>query len=239
MSTYHGRRNQRGGTTTHSKADVLSEREFELLLEGARSLDEPNRTQAIAAVLVTGRLGLRSGELGHLDESWIDWQRSQIAIPNYDPCTKSRQGDPCGDCRQKARQVVEHADAPLTVEEALGDAWTPKTQAAARDVPFGFSVRIELALEDLIDEHGGWPLSVQAIPRRVTAAAEAAPDEVAADDVRPHGLRATAASYHAARGLETLPMQAMFGWAQLSTAEKYVASSSANTRRALNAIHSQ
>jgi integrase len=237
MLTYHGRRNQRGGTTTHSKADALSEREFELLLDGARSLGDDS-VQAVAAVLACGRLGLRSGELGHLDASWIDWQRSQIEIPSYDPCTKSAEGDPCGDCRQKARQAVGYAD-DLALEDALAACWTPKTEAAARAVPFGFATRVEIALERLVDEYGGWPLSVQTIYRRVTDAAEAAEDEVAADDVRPHGLRATAASYHAARGLETLPLQAMFGWAQLSTAEKYVASSSANTRRALNAIHSQ
>jgi integrase len=229
-------RPRRASTTTHSKQDALSEREFELLLDGARSLGG-KAVEAVAAVLACGRLGLRCGELGHLDAEWVDWTRSEIAIPEYDPCTKSDQDDACGDCRHKARQIVDYHDGALSMDDVLDTAWMPKTDAAARTVPFGFSTRTEIALERLLSEYGKWPLSVQGVYRRVTAAAEAA-DELDGDDVRPHGLRATAASYHAGRGLETLPLQAMFGWAQLSTAEKYVASSSENTRRALNAVHS-
>jgi integrase len=223
---------------THSKADALTEREFESLLQGARKLDSPTDTEAVAAVLLTGRLGLRSGELGHLTGEWVDWQRSVIDIPRHDPCTKSDQGDPCGDCRQKAKQVVDYHDKDISLDAVLADAWMPKTEAAARSVPFGFSVRTEMALEDLIAHGDGWPLSVQGVYRRVKAAAAEAPD-VDTDKVRPHGLRATAASYHAAQGLETLALQSLFGWSQLSTAEKYITSSDEQTRRAVEAVHSR
>ena len=238
MVPYTGRR-QSASTTTHSKADALSEREFELLLQGARSLpDDGDRIQAVTAVLVTGRLGLRTGEFAHLQESWIDWQRSMIQIPRHERCEKSRQGDVCGYCRQRAKQKVEYADEDIALADALRGCWSPKTAAAVRDVPFEFSVRCELALENLVNRFGEWPLSCQGVYRRVKMAAEQI-DGVSTEKVRPHGLRATAASYHAARGLETLPLQAMMGWSQLSTAEKYVATSSENTRRALNSAHSR
>lgn len=232
---YHKR--GRSTAVRHSKADALTEREFETLLQGARALEGDESIEAVAAVLVTGRLGLRAGELGHLTGEWVDWQRSVIDIPCHDPCTKSRKNDPCGDCRQKARQAADYA-ADVSVSDALGDAWTPKTTAAARAVPFGWSIRAEMALEQLIDHAGGWPLSVQAVYRRVKVAAENT-TEVSTDKVRPHGLRATAASYHVAQGLETLALQSMFGWAQLSTAEKYVVSSDGNTRRAVESVHTR
>lgn len=239
MTTNTRGHHKRGRSTAvrHSKADALTEREFEALLQGARTLEGDESTEAVAAVLVTGRLGLRAGELGHLSGGWVDWQRSVVDIPRHDSCTKSREDDPCGDCRQKARQMADHAP-DVSVSDALGDAWTPKTAAAARAVPFGWSVRAEMALEQLMDHADGWPLSVQAVYRRVKTAADEAP-EVDTDKVRPHGLRATAASYQAAQGLETLALQSMFGWAQMSTAEKYVVSSDEQTRRSVNAVHTR
>lgn len=237
MNNYPRRRQNSAGTR-HSKADALTEREFEAVVEGARQLGGDTATEATAAVFLTGRCGLRAGELGHLTSEWIDWQRSVVDIPHHDPCEKSRHDDPCGDCRQKARQVVEYADRDISIDDVLAEAWTPKTDAAARAVPFGFSVRTEMALERLVDHADGWPLSVQAVYRRVKAAAERA-DGVATEKVRPHGLRATAASYHAAQGLETLALQSMLGWARMSTAEKYITSSDEQTRRAVESVHSR
>jgi site-specific recombinase XerD len=80
--------------------------------------------------------------------------------------------------------------------------------------------------------------SAQAVNRRLEDAAEAA-DNLIPDDIYPHCLRATAASYHAARGLDVIPLQSLMGWAQVSTAHNYVKSSGENTQRALRFTHSQ
>jgi site-specific recombinase XerD len=65
------------------------------------------------------------------------------------------------------------------------------------------------------------------------------PDELTTNATNPHGLRATAATYHAGRGLGVLPLQSLMGWADLQTAQRYIKQSPENTQRALHQIHSQ
>ncbi len=93
-------------------------------------------------------------------------------------------------------------------------------------------------MERFFDRYDGYPCSAQSITRRVKKAAELAP-ELDKEDIYVHCLRATAATYHAARGLDVLPLQSLMGWAQVSTAHNYVQSSGENTARALHYVHSQ
>lgn len=221
----------------HSKEDALSDREFELLLEGAERCKDYWAEQARLAILVCGRLGLRVGELVHLREDWIDWRRDLISIPRHEPCDKGKDGGICGDCEQAARQMVD-VDPSRDIEDMRDRFWGPKTDMAVREVPFDFSARATLALERFFDQYDRWPVSIGSTSRRVKRAAEKA-DELDPADVYPHCLRSTAASHHAGRGLDTLPLQSLMGWAQSSTAECYVAHSTENTRRHLNMVHSR
>ena len=50
-------------------------------------------------------------------------------------------------------------------------------------------------------------------------------------------VRATAATFHAGRGLEMHALMQHFGWAQASTAEVYLARNSQSTARQLDAVH--
>lgn len=238
MSAYADCPHKRGPTNEirHSKDDALDEREFELLLEGAAKMDDYYGDQASFVVLVLGRLGLRRGELCHLRESWIDWRQEMIQIPYHEPCHGERQGDgPCGYCRQLAEQRAEYND-DVTMDQALAERWQAKTPAASRDVYFGFDSRVKLYVERFFDRFDGWEWSSTAINRRVKKAAEHAKD-MDRDDVRPHSLRATAATYHAGRGLEMHALMQHFGWAQASTAEVYLARNSHSTARQLDAVH--
>jgi integrase len=233
----------RSGTdVSHSKEDALDDREFELLLEGARKLGESDYyygPDPLFTIQVLGRLGLRRGELAHLSEEWIDWRNEMIVIPDHHDCGKGTDGDVCGYCRQLARQRVEYADGGLSMEEAVSWMWVPKTAAAAREIYFGFDARLKLAIERYFsgDAYSRYEPSGTAINRRVKKAAERAP-ELNPEDVRPHSLRATAATYHAGRGLELLPLMQMFGWSQPQTAEIYIGRSGTNTARQLDSIHS-
>lgn len=231
-----------GSTVQHSKENALSEREFELLLEGAAELSKSSyyyKPDPQLTILLLGRLGLRRGELSHLSEDWIDWREDMISIPHSDPCTKGEDGGICGSCISLAEQRVEYNDE-LTLEEALEYMWVPKTEAAAREIYFGFSTRLEMFLERYFssDEYSRYEPSSTAVTRRVKKAADLAP-ELDATEVHPHGLRATAATYHAARGLRTMQLMQMFGWVQPSTAERYISRNGASTARQLNAIHSR
>jgi integrase len=231
-----------GSDVTHSKEDALDDREFELLLEGARELarsDYYYDADPVFVIQVLGRLGLRRGELAHLSEDWIDWRNEMIVIPDHHQCAKGSDGDVCGYCNQIARQRVEYADDDLTMDEALRWMWVPKTVAAAREIYFGFDARVVLAIQRYFDNpaYERFEASGTAINRRVKKAAEHAPG-LEPEDVRPHSLRATAATYHAGRGLELLPLMQFMGWAQPQTAEIYIGRSGTNTARQLDAIHS-
>lgn len=226
-----------GSTTRHSKDDALADREFELFLEGCERLGGADALQARFVALVGGRLGLRVGELTHIKESWVDWRNRVIEIPHYDRCHKGRDGGLCGYCEQAAVQMVEYND-DVTLDAARAEMWRPKTSAAARKVPFDFDARVELIVERFFDRYGEWPLSRTAVTRRVNKAADAA-DELSPEHVYPHALRATAATHHAGRGLDVLPLQSLMGWAQAATAQVYVKRSVENTRRALHMVHSR
>jgi len=218
----------------HSKEDALSEREFELLLEGAAEMRDYYGIQAQFATLVLGRLGLRRGELAHMDESWMNYRDKMISIPLQDDCHGEREGDgPCGYCRRLAKQQAERSE-DATFEDRLDVQWQPKTEAAARDVYYGFSARVELFMERFFDRFDEWVWSAQAVNRRIDKAIETADLDAR---VTPHTLRATAATFHASRGLEMHALMQHFGWCQPSTAKVYLARNGQNTARQLDAIH--
>ena len=125
----------------------------------------------------------------------------------------------------------------VTLEEAKESIWSGKTENAARVVPFGFDPRTEIVLERLFDDHDQFPRSRSIVNRRVTAAADQA-RELDSGSVYPHALRATAASYHVARGVDLLPLQSLFGWSDLSVAQFYLKNSPEHTARALASAHS-
>jgi len=300
----------------HSKERVLSEREFEQLVKSVEQIDEKwYRKVTRFIVISSGRLGLRAGEISHMDASWVDFKDGIIRIPKEQNCTKSEDGGVCGYCKSLAKSVVKHSvptieesklsllqqgqlvdlgmtykellaayeafdnnkipkesledrvhdalsldnnskrdswDAynklcdraeqhqdrhNLTLDEAIEQYWIPKTDASAREIPFDFSPRAEMAIEEFFEQPNvdRYPNSRTTVNRRVDDALKAAGFNK--DYSSPHGLRATAATFHAGRGLEAIPLQSMFGWVQLSTAMKYINSSGANTQRALNSIH--
>lgn len=126
----------------------------------------------------------------------------------------------------------------VTYETAAGEMWKPKTSNAARRVPFDHDARAEIVVEEFFDRFDQWPESQSTINRRVDEVLRAVP-EFTVETTTPHGLRATAATHIASRGLEALPMQAMFGWSSISTARNYVANSPENTQRQLHQIYSR
>lgn len=238
MSTYANTALKTGPTNTvrHSKDDALDGREFELLLEGASRMKDYYGQQAEFCILALGRLGLRRGELAHMRSSWVDRRNEMITIPYHQNCHGERQGNGiCGYCRQLAEQRFEYND-DLSMDDAVADQWHAKTPAAARDIYYGFGARVCLHIERFLDRYDGWPLSAGAITRRVKRAAERA-DDLKPADVRPHSLRATAATHHASKGLEMHALMQHFGWAQASTAEVYLSRNGKNTARQLDSIH--
>lgn len=222
----------------HTKEDALGDRDYQLLLEGADAIEDDDRAfQARFIILVAGRLGLRAGEICHMSEDWLNRSKNMIEIPRFDPCSKGRDGSICGYCETKVKQYLEYNEE-LTRQEAVDSCWSPKTEAAARRVPYDFDPRANLVVERFFDRYDQFPHSRSSINRRVSRAAQHA-DGLNPDDVYPHALRGTAATFHASRGLNAIALQSLFGWAQLSTAQAYIRKSGEATRRELQQIHSR
>lgn len=106
-------------TVTPTREKAIDEYDFEKLVDASYSLDHAQDIEARFILFVAGRLGLRRGELTHFDESWIDWRKRRIDIPEQQTCEKGRNGGPCGHCRQMARQQTEHALASAAEASAL------------------------------------------------------------------------------------------------------------------------
>jgi len=149
-----------------------------------------------------------------------------INVPYYEPCS-------CGYCVQQAKQEAEHND-DLTLEEAMEGRWHAKTRQAARAVPFNFSNRVQNVVEDFFKEFEEYPNSRLSVNRRIRQAKRHTDIE---RHIYPHALRATAATYHAYKGLPALALQNLMGWSNLETAQKYLRKSAGATKKALNEIH--
>lgn len=299
---------------SHSKENALSEKSFERMMMSIEQIEDKwyrNCTRFV--VTLAGRLGMRAGEIAHITKDWVDFKNGMIIIPQFQNCTKSRDGCSCGYCKSLAKSVVEHGtptieEAKLSLlsegllvetgyayqqlkshyksycsgyigkselkdkindvysimdkqgidasqkrnklqsraekyvekhdvnfDEALDKYWMPKTEASARKIPFDFSTKNEIIIEDFFNMVDRYPNSRTTINTRVNDALEVTGFDK--DKTNPHGLRATAASFHAGRGLSTLSLQSMFGWKQIETAMKYISKSGINTQRELNSIH--
>ncbi|WP_375140829.1 tyrosine-type recombinase/integrase [Salinarchaeum laminariae] len=118
--------------------------------------------------------------------------------------------------------------------DALASRWHPKTVTSARSIPFDLSLRIELCLERFTKRYEEFPRSRSTVNRRVTEAAEQAD---LSGRIYPHCLRATSASHHAYKGVAPVPLQALMGWSDLATAQKYIRISGTATADALRQVH--
>jgi len=219
--------------TRHAHEDALTEQEFEQLLDGAKQLRPPLNLETMFVILLTGRLGLRIGELAHIKRSWVNFETGLVSIPSVEPCTKGRDGGLCGYCRRQTRRIAER-EASVDLEALRTEYWQPKTAAAERAVPFEFSARVANIIAAFFEAFVEWPYSVHTARRRVSIAAAVAS---LAQRIYPHCLRATAASAHAYRGLTVPALQAMMGWAQIDTAEKYIRLSGGRTKAALDEVY--
>lgn len=139
--------------TEHSRDHALTDRQFEQLIEGARSLPEPRRFEALLVIHLAGRLGMRGGEIAHLSADWVDTDRRMLEIPEHDPCSKGKDGGVCGYCRDRARDHVESMNIDLDeakdlVREDLGDVDLPeeKIEELAREKQREENITLDEAL---------------------------------------------------------------------------------------------
>jgi hypothetical protein len=184
---------------------------------GALALDdEDDQLVASYAVLMTGRLGLRPGELLHAHEGWIDWEAGTLVVPAHDACA-------CKLCWERARVAQRDGDPrPLaTIVETDQWAGTP------RAIPFGWSPRLTGALATAVDAWDYLDRSAAAIRSLLVASAKqtATLDDSPTVDPAPVSLgamRASAAVFGARAGLDATRVADMLG-ISLETARSFTA----------------
>jgi integrase len=117
-----------GSESCHARDDALSPREFEQLITASHQIDDDGiELECRALLYLTGRLGLRKGEVAHLSEDWIEWNDRMLTIPEHDRCTKgTNDGEVCGYCRRRAKDRVEannitQSEAADAIKHVLDD----------------------------------------------------------------------------------------------------------------------
>jgi len=224
---------QEQGRVRHSADDAVDQRDFQLLLETTYELKDPYDIEARLLLFCCGRLGMRVGELIHMDASWIDWRKHMITVPRFDKCTDGRDGGICGYCKQLAEQEAKHNEQ-TEIRQAMANRWQSKTEAANRNIPFEHHARVQITIDRFFDRFDGYHLSKSAVNRRLQRVKDNCSEFD--DKIYPHCLRATAATYLASRRIKAINLQAMMGWSDLSTAQRYVRQSGERTKRALRNI---
>lgn len=115
-----------------SSDEALRQTTFVRLYRGALRIYNPRDSnsfkrmlEACFIILLAGRLGLRTGEIQHVREAWIDWRRGEIVIPRHDPCgckncwiaAVRKATDDEDTLRQEIRNVFEDSIPDATPEE--------------------------------------------------------------------------------------------------------------------------
>jgi integrase len=258
----HGKDWASDDAVRHTKEDAITERQFEQMVQATYRMDDDYFARECRLVLFAcGRLGMRPGEVAHMKADWVNWEDERIEIPKHEPCTDGRTRDICGHCRGAAEQMADIRTANTLddhyqslgrhdvlepgghVYELFVDAepfyaqmWSPKTVNAARKIPYAeASTRAALAVEDYFTHYDEFEASRGVVNRRVDRMARQT-ESVDVDEIYPHALRATAASYYAARGLSAMDLKALFGWSQFSTAIAYIEESPERLEDALQQL---
>lgn len=91
-------------------------------------MDDYHQLQSEFVIYLAGRLGMRSGEIVHLESDWVDMENKTVNIPLHEGCEKGDGGGLCGYCLQNAKQMANHNDVPL--EEVKSLFWKAKTAEA-------------------------------------------------------------------------------------------------------------
>ena len=251
----------------YSREDALTEKEFVLLLEGARKLDEPYDLQTRFILMSTGRMGMRGGEVTHMSEKWIDRDTRVVSIPEHDSCEKGQHGGICGYCRNRVKDYLDTHNKSVDdeverIESEFGDKLDPEdvVELAESNVRGNNE-----SFEEVADEW--WqpktPSSIRSIPYDITIRVQLTFEkffdkydkfplskatinrrvdraaEASSIDKRiyPHSLRATAATTHASRNVSPYALMSVMGWRDMDTARTYISASDDSAARELRAKH--
>lgn len=218
-------------TEYKSRDTAPTQSEFQQLLSAVEEeMSGEMKLQSKFILLTIGRLGLRAGELTHIqtkDPKWVDLHQKTLTVPSFTHCE-------CGYCRKQAKQRVEKND-DVSFGEAMRDRWEPVHPSAERTIYFGWSDEIVKFYKTFFDIYDGWPRSRSTVNRRIDRVIEAADFDRNIDS---RSLRNTAAEFHAMKGMNAPNLSQFMGWSKESEAIDFVRSASPDMNTQLRTLHS-
>lgn len=130
--------------TERSSDEALREPTYRRLYLGALEIENKKRKlRACYIILLAGRLGLRTGEIQHVREEWIDWDRGEIAIPRHDPCG-------CKNCwlRAKQKAIADEEKAERRFREVVEEEYPNASDEDIEEIIEELSRDEEQLIED-------------------------------------------------------------------------------------------
>lgn len=215
-----GKLGMRGGEIAHLSAEWID--------ENRRMIDIPERD--------TCKKGKNGGPCGYCRER----AREHLDSHNYtqeeaEELVREEMGDvEIGDdaVAQLAEEKMDKHNKSLG--QALEKRWEPKTKNGARSIPYDIDMRVQMVVEEFLENYDIFPKARVAVNRRVTEATEAAGIE---ERVYPHALRATAATEMALHDVSSYSLMGILGWADIETARSYIQASDENAAKEVRAKH--
>jgi len=205
---------------------------------------------------------MRAGEIAHITEEWIDTSSHTIEIPEYDSCQFGKFDDPCGYCRNRARDYMQtHNRSFKEVISAVKDDHPQLDDDSVKTIAENKFTSNSITFDEALEKR--WSPKTQNSARsipydfdvRVQLVFENFFEKYSVfpkskctlnrristvvdkspieETVYPHSLRATAAMLHAARDVSPYSLMSTMGWETLETARAYIGSSDTSAAREL------
>jgi len=253
-------------TREHSREDAITAKEWHRLIQETYNIKKDETALECRMILVCcGRLGLRAGEITHLEQKWINWNEKKIQIPKYSNCTKGENQEVCGYCRNRAKDNLESNN--LTQEEAVEAIIEHENLDSEEEIinkAQKLIQEVNVDLQDMIKQ--SWSPKTLSSARKIPfdfnplleiiienffdefnsfnksfATVHRRLDKVVEmsnieKNIYPHALRATAASHQASRDISIYSLMSFMGWTDPATARVYIQS---NEQKAANEIRSK
>lgn len=197
--------------TEHNETSVIQAR-LELLNDGWEPFHE---SLDPVRLLISSHAAFTDGIIGEESiQTDIEMALTDLEGVIHDPFERFDQ------LTEAANDLAAEKTIPL--EEAESMAWSGKTDAAARSIPYDWNPRLELWVERFRGRYDdGWPYTRSTVNRRLQWAQDAS-DGLEGLRIFPHCLRATAATRHAANNIQSDTLQRVMGWAGSEVSDRYV-----------------
>jgi integrase len=198
-----------GAKGTRTRENILTNNEINLLKTGVRTLEER------VCIYIPLYTGMRTTEIIHMTNDWLDWETDQIRIPENQKCN-------CYECMKSIRPPKNPNRTKKTIKRV--GFWSPKTRAGVRTIPMLpeifpdlKSILIEVFKEHkIVREIVNCRAQIRNVQNRVATRVGIK------RNLFPHAFRGTYAKQLAKSGLDAFEITTALGWDDIKVAMNYI-----------------